>query len=74
MVGKAPVDDSRNGPRNSLYGSCHQSSGNPTSAGANPPPPGVLFHSTAVNGTPSARSAAFAAALKGQYVALNTAP
>ena len=42
------------------------------SAGANPAPPSVVFHSTAVNGTPSAASACFAAALNGQYVALKT--
>ena len=42
------------------------------SAGANPAPPFVSFHSTAVKGTPSAVSARFAAALKGQYVALKT--
>ena len=42
------------------------------SAGANPAPPSVVFHSTAVKGTPASASAALAAALKGQYVALKT--
>ena len=42
------------------------------SAGAKPAPPSVVFHSTAVKGTPASVSAAFAAALKGQYVALKT--
>mmetsp|Transcript_487 Transcript_487/g.1810 ORF Transcript_487/g.1810 Transcript_487/m.1810 type:complete len:209 (+) Transcript_487:208-834(+) len=42
------------------------------SAGANPAPPSVRSHSTAVKGTPASASAALAAALKGQYVALKT--
>jgi hypothetical protein len=43
------------------------------SAAAYPPPPGVVFQLTTVNGTPSFRSADWAAAENGQYVAENTA-